>query len=119
MPPETPASTNPIPRSLAAACRRWESWKLEFPPSTITSPGAASPSRVSKVSSVTGPAGTIIQNDRGAASWSRSSARVFAVDATPGSYVFTSCPRSSSRFAMLPPMRPRPIIPSCIYASSR
>ena len=67
------------------------------------------------MSSVIFPAGTIIQNERGASSWSRSSSSVFAVDSTPGSYVFMSWPRSASRFVMLPPMRPRPIIPSCIY----
>ena len=90
MPPETPASTNLMRFSLASAYRRCESWKFELPPSTITSPGATRPSSVRKVSSVIFPAGTIIQKERGASSWSRNSSRVAAVDSTPGSYVFMS-----------------------------
>ena len=118
MPPETPASTNLMPCSFASPYRRCESRKFEFPPSTITSPGDASPSSVWNVSSVIFPAGTIIQNERGASSWSRSSSSVSAVESTPGSNVFMSWPRSSRRFVMFPPIRPRPIIPSCIrYAS--
>ena len=36
-------------------------------------------------------------------------------DSTAGSYVFTSCPCSRRRSVIPLPMRPRPIIPSCIY----
>ncbi len=79
-----------MPFSFASAYRRCESWKFELPPSTITSPGAASESSVWNVSSVILPAGTIIQNERGASSESRSSSSVFAVDSTCGSYVFRS-----------------------------
>src|SRR5581483_11458714 len=59
------------------------------------------------------PEGTISQNARGGSSWSRSSARVAAVESTRGSNVRTSWPRRSSLVAMLPPMRPSPIMPSC------
>jgi hypothetical protein len=66
------------------------------------------------VSSVIFPAGTIIQSERGAASWSCSSSSVFAVDSTFGSYVFTSWPAARSRSVMFAPIRPSPTIPSCI-----
>ena len=50
----------------------------------------------------------------GAASCFLSAPSVFAVDSTRGSYVFTSCPCCSRRFVIPPPIRPSPIIPSCI-----
>src|SRR5262249_25201490 len=64
------------------------------------------------------PAGPSIQNARGASSCSRSSESVDAVDATFGSYVITWWPPCSSRLVMLAPIRPSPIMPSCIRSDS-
>src|SRR5205823_12585761 len=92
-----------------------ESRKFELPPSTIVSPRSARPSRSWKTSSVIFPAGIIIQKARGASSWPFSSSREVAVrSSTFGSYVQTSWPPSRSRSVMPWPIRPRPIIPSCI-----
>src|SRR5581483_1215778 len=104
-----------MPCSAASLYRRCVSRKFELPPSTIVSPLSASCSRSWKTSSVTLPAGTIIQNARGASSCDFSSSSEVAVrDSTAGSYVATSWPASRRRSVMPFPMRPRPIIPSCI-----
>src|SRR5919205_996118 len=76
MPPDVPQSTKLMPFSFASAYRRCVSRKFELPPSTITSPGDPRSSSVWNVSSVIFPAGTIIQKERGASSWSRSSSKV-------------------------------------------
>ena len=71
------------------------------------------------VSSVIFPAGTIIQNARGASSWSRSSSSVAGGRVDAGVVRLHVVPgAASSRVVMLPPMRPRPIIPSCISSTS-
>src|SRR5881275_3270671 len=81
----------------------------------MMSPLSASFSRSWKTSSVIFPAGTIIQNARGGSSCAFSSSSEAAVrDSTFGSYVRTSWPCSRRRSVMPLPMRPRPIIPSCI-----
>ena len=98
----------------ASLYRRCESRKFELPPSTIVSPGSRIFSSCWKVFSVISPAGIIIQTWRGASSCFFSAPSVFAVDATCGSYVFTSWPCCSMRFVIPLPIRPSPIIPSCI-----
>src|SRR5436305_1685353 len=78
----------------------------------IVSPSASAGASSETIES-TSPAGTISQTDRGASSCSASSASEDAVDSTFGSNVCTSCPAARSRSVMLPPIRPRPTIPSC------
>ena len=119
MPPETPTSTNEIFAFRASLYRRCESRKFELPPSMIVSPGSRIFTSCWNVFSVISPAGIIIHTCRGASSCFFSAPSVFAVDGTCGSYVLTSCPFSSSRFVIPLPMRPRPIIPSCISAPFR
>src|SRR4051812_18371391 len=114
MPPETPASTKLMPACFACSCRRCESWKFELPPSTTMSPSSSRLSSSWNAPSVGGPAGIISQTTRGASSWSTSSCSVLAVPPPERAYVFTSCPFSSSRITMFPPIRPRPTIPSFI-----
>src|SRR6266550_2523315 len=113
-PPDTPASTKWIPRCFASTYRRFESRKIEVPPSTIVSPSSAISSSSWKVCSVISPAGIIIQKARGASSCSLSSPSESAVRApTLGSYVWMSWPCSRRRSVIPDPMRPSPIIPSC------
>src|SRR3712207_2282592 len=92
----------------------WSSVYLELPPSTITSPGLSSSARSSTVARVGSPAGTITHTTRGALSASTSSSRL-STSRFPGlrSYPTTSWPARRSRSAMLPPILPSPISPSC------
>src|SRR5579864_2999019 len=84
----------------------------------IVSPDSARPSSSWKTSSVIFPLGTIIQNARGAASCDFSSASEPAVrSSTFGSYVFTSWLASRKRPVIPFPIRPSPIIPSCMPLS--
>jgi pyruvate/2-oxoglutarate dehydrogenase complex dihydrolipoamide acyltransferase (E2) component len=77
-----------------------------------------------KGSSTGAPAGTMIQITRGVSSCRTTSSRSFA-GAAPSFWYFvttagsrsnatTECPCCMRRSTMLPPIRPRPIIPSCI-----
>src|SRR6185437_2273607 len=81
-------------------------------------------SSASIVLSTAAPAGTMIQTTRGAASWLHTSARSFAPlapNATCGfsavallSNTTTCWPPCSSRCTIFPPIRPSPIMASCI-----
>src|SRR5436189_3925755 len=78
------------------------------------------------VPSTAAPAGSITQTIRRGVNCLTTSARSFAAftplpawaltAAALWSYTMTSCPPWSSRRTMLPPMRPNPIIASCIAA---
>src|SRR6059058_911260 len=92
MPPLVPASTNSRPFASSAFARRIESRKFELPPSMMMSPPARWGAHLA-------PSCTCV--------WMTSALR---------SYTTTSCPPWSSRRTMLPPMRPNPIIASCIAA---
>src|SRR6266404_661371 len=118
IPPDTPTSTKWTPLASASPCRRCESRKFELPPSMMTSPFSAMPSSCWNASSVIFPAGIISQNARGASSCVFSSSSEDAVRlSTAGSYVMTSCPCWRSRSVIPLPMRPSPIIPSCISSA--
>src|SRR5215210_1975323 len=92
----------------------WSSVYFELPPSTITSPGSSSPASSLTVSRVGSPAGTITQTTRGACSVCTSASRL-STSRLPGewSYPTTSMSARRSRVAMLPPILPSPISPSC------
>ena len=68
------------------------------------------------VLSVASPAGTITHTMRGAVSAVTISSRLATVRSDSGerSYPTTSCPAAVMRFAILPPIRPRPIIANCM-----
>src|SRR2546422_3212768 len=126
MPPLVPASTNSMPFASSAFARRIESRKFELPPSITMSPRVRWGTSCSIVLSTACPDGTITQATRRPVSCLQTSARSrapFAPSCTCAwiaselrSYTTTSCPPWSSRRTMLPPMRPNPIIASCIAA---
>src|SRR5881396_865891 len=126
MPPLVPASTNSRPFASSAFARRIESRKFELPPSMMMSPPARWGTSCSIVLSTAGPEGTITQATRRPVSCRQVSARSRAplapsctcvwMTSALRSYTTTSCPPWSSRRTMLPPMRPNPIIASCIAA---
>ena len=106
-----------------ASARRIPSWWWELPPSMTRSPASIIGARVSSNAS-TPPAGIMIQMLRGASrapsiacgdsapvAPSATSAATFAGSA---SYTTQRCPSPMRRRTMLAPMRPRPIMPSCI-----
>ena len=75
------------------------------------------------------PAGTITHTIRGVDSFSASSATEYTpvVLSSPAkaltavvswSYTTHSCPPATTRRTMFAPIRPRPIIPSCIFSGS-
>ena len=127
MPPLVPASMNSSPCSLSRAARRIESLKFELPPSMMTSPLESAGTSASIVLSTGPPAGTMIHTTRGALSCAQTSARSLAAAApiptcaftasALRSYTTTWCPPCSRRCTMLPPIRPRPIMASCIERS--
>src|SRR6266702_2686357 len=126
IPPLVPTSTNSIPRFLSASARRSESRKFELPPSMTMSPLARCGTSCSMVLSTGAPAGTITQTTRRGASCFATSARSLApfdplatcafTASALESYTISSCPPWSNRCTMLPPIRPNPIIASCIAA---
>src|SRR6476620_8156368 len=90
----------------------------------MTSPGCISFASASMVASVIGPAGSITQAVRGCSSFATKSSSELAPlapsAASPAtaleslSYTTDVWPFLISRRTMLPPIRPRPIMPSCI-----
>ena len=82
----------------------------------IMSPGSNSSASSLMVLSVASPAGTMTHTMRGAVSAATISSRLATVRSDSGerSYPTTSCPAAAMRFAILPPIRPRPIIASCM-----
>ena len=88
MPPLTPASMNFRPFSATLSCRRFESWKFEFPPSMIVSPGCRSSISSSIWASVASPAGTMIQTARGFSSFPTSSSSEYEPSAPSPSISF-------------------------------
>src|SRR5439155_1280732 len=122
--PLVPASQKWIPRSASSFARRCESLKLEFPPSTMMSPFCIRAASEVTSSSVILPAGTIVQQTRGGMRAAITSSRVVAGAAPAAassaarrestSYAITLCPPCSKRCTMLPPIRPRPSIASCM-----
>src|SRR6478752_4271836 len=123
-PPEVPTSMWFSPRALSALPRRTSSCQKVLPPSMMTSPGCISLARSSMVASVILPAGSITQAVRGFSSFATKSsselAPVAPSAASPAtaleslSYTTDVWPFLINRRTMLPPIRPRPIMPSCI-----
>src|SRR5215208_42699 len=116
-----------MPFSDSLAARRRSSVHLELPPSTIRSPSSMSWARLSTVCCVGSPAGTMIHTARGA--WrldTRSSSDDAPVAPWPSASDTASSLKSKAttwwsesrwtRWTILPPIRPRPTKPSCIWS---
>src|SRR5947209_12948189 len=109
----------PLPsrRSASAMAK----WKLELPPSMMTSPFSRTSSRVLMVSSVGSPDGSISHTARGGSSAFTRASREPAPSAPSDaslltewslrSHATTSWPCCVRRSVMLAPMRPSPTIP--------
>src|ERR1700687_3378833 len=116
-----------MPRSFSALPRRTSSCQNVLPPSMMTSPLSISFDSASMIASVILPAGSITQAVRGFLSFLTKSSRALAPTAPWAaiaatafaslSYTTVVCPRFISRRTILPPIRPRPIMPSCILIS--
>src|SRR6202171_4158693 len=113
-----------MPRSFSALPRRTSSCQNVLPPSMMTSPACISFDSASIVASVILPAGSMIQAVRGLSSLLTKSSRAPAPTAPSAAMAATAfgslskttveCPCFISRRTMLPPIRPKPIMPSCI-----
>ncbi len=77
-PPETPASTKPIPVAPSSDAWAGASFQWELPPSITTSPRSSTDPSAVTVERVGSPEGTITQTARGGVSSSRSSSSVEA-----------------------------------------
>src|SRR4051812_38844917 len=106
----------PFSRSITSCT--WSSVNLELPPSTMTSPGLSSSPSSLTVARVGSPEGTITQTTRGVWSASTRAGRE-STSRFPGwwSKPTTSWPARRTRSAMLPPILPSPISPSCTMSS--
>src|SRR3954453_9682673 len=107
-----------MPFSPSMSACTLSSVNLELPPSTTTSPGLSSSPSSLTVARVGSPAGTMTQTTRGAVSastsaGSESTSRLSAWWSKPT----TSWPARRTRSAMLPPILPSPISPSCTMSS--
>src|SRR4051812_27980452 len=107
----------PFSRSITSCT--WSSVNFELPPSTTTSPSLSSSPSSLTVARVGSPEGTITQTTRGASSASTRASRL-STSRLPGwwSKPTTSWPARRIRSAMLPPILPSPISPSCTMSSS-
>src|SRR3954470_3360661 len=107
----------PFSRSITSCT--WSSVNFELPPSTTTSPSLSSSPSSSTAARVGSPAGTITQTTRGASSAPTRASRL-STSRLPGwwSKPTTSWPARRIRSAMLPPILPSPISPSCTMSSS-
>src|SRR4051812_3413515 len=107
-----------MPFSRSITSWSWSSVNFELPPSTTTSPGLSSSASSLTVARAGSPEGTITQTTRGAASASTRAGRL-STSRLPGewSYPITSWPARRTRSAMLPPILPSPISPSCTMSS--
>src|SRR3569623_579604 len=114
-----------MPFAATIFARRMSSLKNELPPSMIVSPDSSFLPRSSTVASVGPPAGTMTQMRRGfgialiiasseSAPVAPSDASCFTASALR-SYATIVWPFFMSRRAMLAPIRPSPIIPSCMW----
>src|ERR1700692_3335981 len=113
-----------MPSSFSALPRRTSACQNVLPPSMMTSPRSISFDSVSMVASVILPAGSMTQAVRGFSSFLTNSSSApdpaapsAAIAATAlGSLSYTTVvwPCFISRRTILPPIRPRPIMPSCI-----
>src|SRR6266481_7807239 len=113
-----------MPRSFSTLPRRTSSCQNVLPPSMMTSPACISFDSASMVASVILPAGSITQAVRGFSSLLTKSSKApepaapSAASAATAfgslSYTTVECPCFISRRTILPPIRPKPIMPSCI-----
>src|SRR5690348_5947004 len=103
-----------MPFSASSSACSLSSVNLELPPSTTTSPSSSNSPSSWIVDRVGSPAGTITQTTRGACKALTSASRL-STSRLPGarSYPTTSWPARRTRSAMLPPILPSPIRPSC------
>ena len=112
--PRSRRSGCPSPAVPHAGAGSRGSWSCRRPRSCR--PASSRPSSCWNESSVIFPAGIISHTARGRSSWPTSSSREAAVrDSTFGSKLLTSCPSWRRRSVIPLPIRPSPIIPSCIW----
>src|ERR1700756_5363553 len=114
-----------MPRPFNVPPRRTSSRQKLLPPSMMTSSASMRLASASMVASVIFPAGSITQAVRGFASLATKSSSAFAPaapSAARAATAFSSLSKTTvvwpsfiRRRTMLPPIRPKPIIPSCIF----
>src|SRR3954453_13956033 len=108
-----------MPFSASSSVCTLSSVYRELPPSTTTSPGSRTSASSRTVSRVGSPEGTMTHTARGASSaWTRASRVSTSRFSENLSYPTTWWPARRTRSAMLPPILPSPISPSCTAKSS-
>src|SRR5882762_3391980 len=116
-----------MPLARRPLARRISSLNIELPPSMTMSPACSNVLSSFTPASVTSPAGNISHTAFGVRSLLTRSATDVAPKAPfptyPAtvcglrSYTTNSCPLRMQRSVMLPPMRPKPTMPSCMISS--